>query len=283
MSRPLKITADREVMIRGFAEKLGLNFNKLSRKERLTLYLTQVHIHDVLNGGRERVSAPTQPPTLEDYQKEVKRDNPTLSGKELDKEVQEAERQHAELLEVSQVIDTAPPALVDLDKVQAKDTIEAISTADEKEAPDAVLGAARDIALNPSIGAFEISKAPGASVNEQRNHCWEIIQKFLDSNSQEVTIQKVTEMVVARKLNRSVGWLTTDHLQTLQDALGPVPEKTQAPSDKKGNLTFGDFGVGMGRVTHSTPIKKLDMTEASQFLKGMQGRVAMICMGSLRF
>ena len=271
MNRPLRITPDREVMIRGFAEKLGLNFNKLSRKERLTLYLTQIHIHDVLNGGKERVAAPTQPLTLEDYQREVKRDNPALSGKELDKEVQEAERQHAELLEVSQVVDTAPPALVDLDKVQAKDTIEVINTADEKEAPDAILGAARDIALNPSIGAFEISKAPGTSVDEQRSHCWEIIQKFLDSNSQEVTIQKVTEMVVARKLNRPVGWLTADHLQTLQDALGSAPEKTQAPSDKKGNITFGEFGMGMGRAAHSTPIKKMELTDASQFLKGMQG------------
>ena len=271
MNRPLRITPDREVMIRGFAEKLGLNFNKLSRKERLTLYLTQIHIHDVLNGGKERVAAPTQPLTLEDYQKEVKRDNPALSGKELDKEVQEAERQHAELLEVSQVVDTAPLALVDLDKVQAKDTIEVINTADEKEAPDAILGVARDIALNPSIGAFEISKAPGTSVDEQRSHCWEIIQKFLDSNSQEVTIQKVTEMVVARKLNRPVGWLTADHLQTLQDALGRAPEKTQAPSDKKGNITFGEFGMGMGRAAHSTPIKKMELTDASQFLKGMQG------------
>ena len=270
MNRPLRITADREVRIRGFAEKLGLNYNKLSRKERLTLFLTQIHIHDVLNGGKERISAPTEPPSLEDYQKEVKRENPSLAGRELDKQVQEAERQHAELLEVSQIADSVPPVLVDLDKVQAKDTIEAIDTADEKEAPDAVLRAARDIALNPSIGAFEISKAPGSSADEQRSHCWEIIRNFFDSNSQEVTIQGVTEMIVARKLNRSVGWLTADHLQTLQDALGRVPERTQGLQDKKGNITFGDLGIGMGRPT-STPIKKLDMTEAnSQFFKGIQ-------------
>ena len=246
MNRPLRITADREVRIRGFAEKLGLNYNKLSRKERLTLFLTQIHIHDVLNGGKERISAPTEPPSLEDYQKEVKRENPSLAGRELDKQVQEAERQHAELLEVSQIADSVPPALVDLDKVQAKDTIEAIGTADEKEAPDAILRAARDIALNPSIGAFEISKAPGSSADEQRSHCWEIIQNFFDSNSQEVTIQGVTEMIVARKLNRSVGWLTADHLQTLQDALGRVPERTHGQLDKKGNITFGDLGIYYG-------------------------------------
>ena len=55
MGPPLRITADGEVRIRGFAKKLGLNSNKLSRKERLTLYLTLMYIHDVLNSGKERI------------------------------------------------------------------------------------------------------------------------------------------------------------------------------------------------------------------------------------
>ena len=91
MGPPLRITADREVQIKGFADKLGLNSNKLSRKERLTLYLTQMYIHDVLNSGKERISTLSQP-SLDDYVTEIKRDNPSVPGRELDKQVQEAER-----------------------------------------------------------------------------------------------------------------------------------------------------------------------------------------------
>ena len=87
----LRITVDREVQIKGFAEKLGLNSNKLSRKERLTLYLTQMYIHDVLNSGKERISTLSQP-SLDDYVTEIKRDNPSIPGREVDKQVQEAER-----------------------------------------------------------------------------------------------------------------------------------------------------------------------------------------------
>ena len=75
---------------------------------------------------------------MDDYVTEIKRDNPSIPGRELDKKVQEAERWHTELLGVSQVAESVPPMLVDLDKVQMKDTLEAIGAANEKEAHDTI-------------------------------------------------------------------------------------------------------------------------------------------------
>ena len=72
MRPPLRITSDREVQIRGFAEKLGLDFGRLSRKEKLILLQTQLHIHDVLKEGKERVAVPPDP-SDQDYREEVKR------------------------------------------------------------------------------------------------------------------------------------------------------------------------------------------------------------------
>ena len=225
MRPPLRITSDREVQIRGFAEKLGLDFGKLSRKEKLILLQTQLHIHDVLLGGKERVMVPPQP-TLDDYKKEVHKDNPDATDKELDKKIQEAEQEHNEVLDASRVADSDPPALVNVNKVLTKDMIETISAADEKESPEMVNLLAKAIVLNPSIGAIDVHKAPGATIEDQKEYCWQVILNFLSDKSQQVSIQVVTELVTARKLNRPVGWMNRDLLQTLTDAIGAVPERS---------------------------------------------------------
>ena len=268
MRLPLRITADREVQIQGFAEKLGLDFSKLNRKEKLILYQTQVHIYDVLLGGKDRIAVPPQP-TLEDYQKEVKKDNPDVADKELDKKIQEAEQQHNEVLDVSKVVESEPPSLVNLNKVLTKDMIEAIGTTDDKESPEMLNQLAKEIVLNPSIGAIAVHKAPGATVEDQKEYCWQIILNFLSAKSQSVSIQTIVELITARKLNKPVGWMTKDLLQTLTDAIGPVPERTEVPSGKKANVTFNN-GLGVGLLS-STPNKRQEVTEFnSQFLKGMQ-------------
>ena len=259
MNPPLRLTADREVRIRGFAEKLGLDYDKLSRQERLILYQIQIHVYDVLNGGKERVAAPP-PPTLEDYQKEVKKDNPNITGKELDKKALEAEQQHAEVFEVSFVADSDPPALVDLEKVRSKDTLEAVEAADDKETPETVIQIAREIALNPSIGAIAIQQAPGHTIEDQKEYCWGIIRNFLAAKNQQITIQTVTDLVVARKLNRPVGWITKDHLQLLTDSIGAIPTVVQ--SGKKSEVSFFDTqGFGRGSQNTSTPNRKTEVTE----------------------
>ena len=268
MRPPLRITSDREVQIRGFAEKLGLDFGRLSRKEKLILLQTQLHIHDVLLGGKERVMAPPQP-TLDDYKKEVHKDNPDATDKELDKKIQEAEQEHNEVLDASRVADSDPPALVNVNKVLTKDMIETISAADEKESPEMVNLLAKAIVLNPSIGAIDVHKAPGATIEDQKEYCWQVILNFLSAKSQQVSIQVVTELVTARKLNRPVGWMKRDLLQTLTDAIGAVPERSEDSSGKKTNVTWGP-GLGVGLFS-STPNKRSDVTEFnSQFLKGMQ-------------
>ena len=270
MRPPLRITSDREVQIKGFAEKLGLDFNKLNRKEKLVLYQTQVHIHDVLLGGKDRIAAPPQP-TLEDYKKEVQKENPGLADKDLDKKIQEAEQQHKEVLQVSLVVEAEPPALVDLNKVLTKDTMEAISAADENESPDMLDQLSKEIVLNPSIGAIAVHQAPGTTVDDQKEYCWQVIRNFLDAKSQTVSIQTITELVTARKLNRPVGWMTKELLQTLTDAIGAIPEKVVAPSGRKPNVTFNGHATGMGMGILSSTPNKQNLTEFnSQFMKGMQ-------------